>query len=366
MSYRVNIFFLVSATTASVYQKGVLAFNELDQPIVYLQILPECNNALSRIEKLIEMAVEKSDKKPEYQIDEYVVAQYQSDENYYRARIISHSPANDAYQVYFIDFGNVDENVPHEQIYSYNEELEKIPSQAHRYSLNNVSTETWHNKTRQIIEALVQSQIEFEILDEQNSMIRLKVPDYENDQPTDSMETQTDKDEASIQLSTNPTAISSEIEKTSLDFEKIQRLNETLPLEDSRTVLDDDENNVRGRITTANEENFDVEYIDHENTLTNQGAQQLSILPDNLISRQNDLVAPLPSDVIDDENSRELPTDHILPLQAVEKIGNDSETSTLVTAVHQEDKHTDELQVDSIDVDVFPVSKTNEVSNKNH
>ena len=55
-------------------------------------------------------------------------------------------------QFIFLIYGNIDENVRIDHLFSYSSELEKIEPQAHGYSLNGIDSEEWNNRFRELVE----------------------------------------------------------------------------------------------------------------------------------------------------------------------------------------------------------------------
>ncbi|CAF5173394.1 unnamed protein product, partial [Rotaria magnacalcarata] len=112
-----------------------------------------------------------------YAIGDHVIAKFSEDDEHYRARIESYSSTSNLYTVYFLDYGNLDENVPVDHLYSYSGGLEAIEPLVRRYLLNQVTIETWTNTVQSIIEEKLNDNIEFTIIDENNSIIDVKFDD---------------------------------------------------------------------------------------------------------------------------------------------------------------------------------------------
>ncbi|CAF4776500.1 unnamed protein product, partial [Rotaria socialis] len=156
---------------------GLLTHMEMDKPYIYLQLLPESVPILERIHQLIDKIVVEKLHNSSYAIGDHVVAKFSEDDEYYRARIESYSSTSNLYTVYFLDYGNLDENVTVDHLYSYSDELEKIKPLIRGYLLNQVTIETWTNTIQPIIEEKLNDSIEFTIIDENNSIIDIEFDD---------------------------------------------------------------------------------------------------------------------------------------------------------------------------------------------
>ncbi|CAF3284760.1 unnamed protein product, partial [Rotaria sp. Silwood2] len=94
------------------YYQGILTYLDENKPLVHIQLLPESETMLEQINELIDGIIQENKQNSSYEIGDYVIAQFTDDMNYYRARIESYSDLTQNYTVYFLDYGNLDKNVP--------------------------------------------------------------------------------------------------------------------------------------------------------------------------------------------------------------------------------------------------------------
>ncbi|CAF4415082.1 unnamed protein product, partial [Rotaria sp. Silwood2] len=143
---------LMTEETLPKYRSGFLTHIEQNKPYVYIQLIPESESIIEQINQLIEKTIEAKKHNSSYEIGDHVIAQFTQDDTYYRARIESYSSETNSYTVYFLDYGNLDENVQLNHLYSYSEELKNIEPQALGYLLNNVNLELWTNTLHSLME----------------------------------------------------------------------------------------------------------------------------------------------------------------------------------------------------------------------
>ena len=161
------------------YRQGTLTFIDKTKPLVYLQLIPESESILEQIADIIDTLVQENQHNSTYEIGDYVIAQFTDDNQHYRARIEAYSSSTELYTVYFLDYGNTDENVSKEHLYSYSDQLKDIPPQVQGYSLDKVTSQTWINIVLPLLEEKQNETIDFYFLDDTKSTIHIKF-DNEN------------------------------------------------------------------------------------------------------------------------------------------------------------------------------------------
>ncbi|CAF5031403.1 unnamed protein product, partial [Rotaria sp. Silwood1] len=108
--------------TLSEYRQGLLTYVEPNKPYVYIQLLPESELIIEKIDQLIDKIINENKRNSSYEIGDHVIAQFTQDDHYYRARIESYSTSTNFYTVYFSDYGNLDDNIKLNHLYSYSNE----------------------------------------------------------------------------------------------------------------------------------------------------------------------------------------------------------------------------------------------------
>ncbi|CAF3651175.1 unnamed protein product [Adineta steineri] len=304
--------------TPSKYRQGLLTHIEQTKPYVYLQYIPESEEILEQINQLIGTITEEDKHNSSYEIGDHVIAQFSEDDNYYRARIESYCSTSKLYTVYFLDYGNIDTNVPIEHLYSYSNELEQIRPQAHGYVLDKISSETWQDTVRSFVEQNLNDVVEFYITDENHSSIQMKF-DYENHTsnvkdniehteslPTEPIKTITanisaiDNDYFYIHTIPDGNLHVCELEDILQSCEK--QHNDQWFINDICIVSNEDEQYYRGQILSINDDKYTLKCIDYGNTLQNVTNEHLFKLPDENIYKQSPLAHQCRLYGIDDEN----------------------------------------------------------------
>ena len=171
------IFSLDDPSTA--YREAVLTHLEKNRPFVYLQLVPESETILDQINQCIEQITEAKKHEASYNIGDHVIAQFSEDEGYYRGRLESYSADSKTYTVYFLDFGNIDESVPVDHLFSYSDELKDIDPQVRGYLLDSIDQDKWEKTVRPWIEReKLNEVVEFTVLDKNACLVHLKI-DFE-------------------------------------------------------------------------------------------------------------------------------------------------------------------------------------------
>ncbi|CAF3435595.1 unnamed protein product [Rotaria sp. Silwood1] len=112
--------------TLSEYCQGLLTYVEPNKPYVYIQLLPESELIIEKIDQLIDKIINENKRNSSYEIGDHVIAQFTQDDHYYRARIESYSTSTNFYTVYFIDY---DTNEKNEIILSNSSDIVNIDEQ---------------------------------------------------------------------------------------------------------------------------------------------------------------------------------------------------------------------------------------------
>ncbi|CAF1434332.1 unnamed protein product [Adineta ricciae] len=322
--------------TSSKYRQGILTHIEEDKPFVYIQLLPESDDIINKITELIETITDADQHESSYEIGSYVIAKFSVDGNFYRARIESHSATFDSYNVYFLDYGNIDENVPTAHLYPYSDELKQIEPQAHGYTLAGITTDTWNDVVQALLAEQLNEPIDFYIVDENACTIHVKI---ENEDSIYNRSVSAEQVEA-VTIEPGATFIA-KICATDQDYFYIHvipngnlhvcELEEQLPLcEKTRQdqwsignlcIVSTEENKFyRGEILSMTDASYDVKCIDYGNVLLNVTSEQLYVLPDEGIYRQSPLANQCRLHGIDDVNERKAIEEVIQHIQETEDV----------------------------------------------
>jgi hypothetical protein len=253
----------------------MLTHVEKSKPYVYIQLIPESDTILEQINELIDTIIKENKHNSSYEIGDHVIAQFSVDDGYYRARIESYSESSQMYTVYFLDFGNIDENVPVERLYSYSDDLEKIEPQANGCLLDNINPETWTDTVQVLVEGKVNDTIKFYFLDESKSIIHIQFDnenEINNDQRNLSTNNQTKSFTANISATDNdcfyihilPDADLhiSELEKNLQTCDKEHQPIDKWSINDLCLVSNDQVQYYRGQILAIDENKYNVKRID--------------------------------------------------------------------------------------------------------
>ncbi|CAF3412446.1 unnamed protein product [Rotaria socialis] len=320
---------------------GLLTHMEMDKPYIYLQLLPESVPILERIHQLIDKIVVEKLHNSSYAIGDHVVAKFSEDDEYYRARIESYSSTSNLYTVYFLDYGNLDENVTVDHLYSYSDELEKIKPLIRGYLLNQVTIETWTNTIQPIIEEKLNDSIEFTIIDENNSIIDIEfddaiyadhVQEYVEHIESSIIEqakrftaniSATDKDSFYIHILPDDNLRVCELEEYLKACDKQRK--HIWAINDRCIVSNDQEQFYRGQILAIDDNKYHVKCIDYGNTLENIDDGHLFVLSDITILEQLPLAHQCRLYGIDDSNQIKVINDIIKNIPTTECVTVDIE-----------------------------------------
>lgn len=264
--------------------KAILTHIDKDKSLIYLQLLPESEEILGQINSLIGTIVEENKHNSSYEIGDYVIAQFTDDNNHYRARIESYDSSKELYTVYFLDYGNVDENVPKDRLYLYTDELKEIELLTHGYTLENL----------QSIESKLNDEIEFYFIDKINSIIQVKLDNenFNSNQPKTFYAniSGTNNDCFYIHILPETDTLICEIDELlqshSDEYQKIDVWN----INDLCIVFDSEQKQYfRGKILSNENEQYNIQCIDHGNTLNDISKENLYLLPDDDLLKQKPL-----------------------------------------------------------------------------
>lgn len=278
--------------TSMAYREGMLVYIDQNKPMVYLQLIPESETILERIDGLVDTIVEENQRPSSYDIGEDVLAQFTKDNRHYRARIESYSTSTELYTVYFLDYGNMEENVRKEQLFSYSEQLKTIPAQAQGYHLDKITSSTWLNVLRPILEDKVDETMEFYFIDPTNSIIHLKLDDenrfYTQPKTFTANISGSYDDCFYIHILPDADVLVCEMDELLQAHAKEQQSNHIWKSNDLCIVFHSERNvHFRGRILSMNDEKYNVQCIDYGHVLFNITEENLYLLTDeDLIKRE--------------------------------------------------------------------------------
>lgn len=263
---------------SEVLHQATLTHLDAQHPWVYLQLLPESESLLERINTLISKIVADKQHQPSYQIDDLVIAQFSDDDNHYRARIQSYDADRQCYTVYFIDYGNTDANVKEEQLFAVSKELEQIEGQARRVRLEKISEQRWRTLEKEKLNDLV----EFRYLNEEKSAIDLQFDDVQTFTANISG---TQKESFYVHLLPEANSLICEMGEL-IDTHPRDHLadDKSWSVDDLCIVFDRDEDQYfRGRILT---DHVDVQCIDYGKILVDLTKEHLFVLNDDDVLRR--------------------------------------------------------------------------------
>ena len=358
-------FFFYILVIRPISHQAFLTYLEKNEPFVYLQLLPDCEKNLEKINQLINEIVEKNQHNSSYEIGDHVVAQFTDDSNYYRAQIQSYSSETQRYTVFFLDYGNQDDNVAETELFSYTNELQNIEAQAHRYRLEKINSSMWINTVRSMIEEQkLNDQVEFHWIDQENNLIHIKFTDEEKIYQLASVMPQTasgnisayNRDCFFVHLLPDADSLICEMDELIQNLVKQHRdENETWSLDDLCIVFDSKENrSFRGRILKDHDDStFDVQCIDYGNILTYIKTDHLYILNDEEVKNRSPLARQCRLFGVNDENQIKAIDEVIQFISPTElvtiTIQNDPNESCLLVMLFREDHQivNDQYQIDS-------------------
>jgi len=318
--------------------KGVLTYADKNKPMVYIQLSPESDPIIEQINQLIDVIVQENKHNSSYELGDHVIAQFTDDENHYRARIESYSTSSQNYTVYFLDYGNIDENVPIDHLYSYSNELEQIEPQAHGYLLENQTCQTWINHVRPLIEGKLNDMIEFYFTDETKSIIHIKF-DNENQIYNPEMNqpktftgniSGTNKDCFYIHISPHTDTLICEMDELIQTHPKEHKTLESWEINDLCIVLDKEQNvYFRGKILSINDNKYDVQCIDYGNVISNITDDELYLLTNEDLLKQLPLARQCRLYCVKDENQ----------IKAIDEVIKNIDSNERVTITVENDQN---------------------------
>jgi len=342
-------------STTSKTHRGLFTHMETERPYVYIQLLPNSEEKLEKINEIIDQTTANPKPISEGHAGDLVIARFTDDQTYYRARIQSFSAESNSYSVYFIDFGNVDDNVANEFVLSYPDELKTIEPQVRGYLLDQIDDKRWHQVVRPFLEAeKLNSEVNFDLIDEQSSIIHLhdlpedKVEDEdvqaeEKDEPVDEQRKILSGHVSSVENDCFYfQSISSGIDEMNEVLKTIARQNRTdgqWAIGDRCLVVDDDDRLSRGEIVSIEENNeFTVKSFDYGSTKTNRKENQLFLIPDEEIFQREPLAHQCRLQSVDDEHQRqkieEIPSNQLVEIE----IENDQNASCWCVKIRREEQ----------------------------
>lgn len=259
-----------------------MTYIDRNKPIVGVQLSPESEPILERIDELIDTLLEENHRLSSYNIGDHVIAQFSKDQNYYRARIESSTINPDLYTVYFLDYGNTEENIRKDQLYSYSDALKSIPPLAEKYSLDGISLSSWINHARSIVDKYENEKIEFCFIDASKSIIHLKFDNeheiYNQPKTFTANVSGTYKDCFYIHILPESDALICEIDELIQTEMKKEPVQDDQPwnIDDLCIVYDPErKDHFRGRILSINGEKYNVQCIDYGHVLLDLSSTNL-------------------------------------------------------------------------------------------
>ena len=310
-------------------RQGTLTHLEQNRPYVYLQLVPDSEPIIEQIHELIEVIVQADKHEASYNVGDHVIAQFSEDDAHYRGRLESYSSTAQTYSVYFLDYGNLDESVPVDRVFSYSEELENIEPQARGYLLDKIDENTWEKSVRSLVEAKLNETVEFTILDEKACVIRLKL-DYEEKVPVSQVEpTRTfqaqicaiEKDSFYIhRLLPDDESRLSQIKTTLQTCARDHRTSGTWSVNDACLVSDEHDRFYRGQIVAIEENEVDVKCIDDGKILHKQTDEHLYVVPADEILAQAPLAHQCRLHAADEAGQPEAIEQTVRPIQPTESV----------------------------------------------
>jgi hypothetical protein len=327
--------FLLFSATPIKYLQGTLTYIDKYEPFVYLQLLPESDSKLDHINELIATITKEDKHNSSYQIGDYIIAQYSVDDLYYRARIESYSSSAQNYTVYFLDYGNLDENVPLDHLYSYSNELEQIEAQAHKYSLENVNSQTWINIVRPLIDGNLNDAIEFYFIDETKSIIHIK---FDNEHQIYNTKPKTltanisgtTKDSFYIHICPDANSSICEMDELLQNHAKEHQINNSWLINDLCIVFDNEQNQYfRGKILQIDNEKYSVQCIDYGNIINDITSDNLYLLTNEELLKQSPLARQCRLHGVNEKNQ----------IKAIENVIKDISPTERVTITVENDQN---------------------------
>jgi hypothetical protein len=330
----VDLIIFILANSTKTHQ-GILTYIDKTKPSVYLQLSTESVPNLERINDLIDGIVQEDKHNSSYEIGDYVIAQFTDDKNHYRARIDSYSDSSQTYTVYFLDYGNIDENVSLNNLYSYSEELKQIEPQAHCYSLEKITSQSWIDTVQSLFEQKINDEIEFYFIDENKSLIHIKL-DNENEIYTNQPKTfsanisGTNKDCFYIHILPDADALICEMDELLNNHTKENNTSNSWKINDLCIVFNEEENKYfRGKILLINNEKYNVQCIDYGNILSDITNDKLYLLTDEKLLKRSPLARECRLHGVNDNNQ----------IKAIEEVIQHIEPGECVTITVENDRN---------------------------
>ena len=322
------------------YRQGLLTYVDKDQPFVYLQLLPESESIMEQINKLIDKIIEENKQKSSYEIGDFVIAQFTEDNNYYRARIESYSDVTQTYKVYFLDYGNYDDKISQNHLYSCSNELKQIEPQVYGYLIEKLSNEIWINKVRLLIEEKLNYTIEFYFINELKSIIHVKFDNenqlYQNDdrQPKTFTATisATNNDCFYVHILPDTNILIDNINKSLQTHIKEHQMSNLWSVNDLCIVHHNEQDRYyRGKILSINHQNnqYDIQCIDYGNIISNITNDNIYLLTNNDLLKQLPLARQCRLHGVNQNNQ----------IKAIEEIIQHINSKEYVTITADNDQH---------------------------
>ena len=252
---------------------------------------------MDRINDLIAKIVEQSQHNASYAIGDHIIAQFNEDDNHYRARIESYSSTDRTYSVYFLDYGNVDDQVREDHLFSYSDELKQIEPQAHGYFLENITVQTWTSTVRSLVEAeKLNETVEFEFIDENKSIIHIRFDDDGDSRIYNAEKNKpktftanisgTNKDCFYIHILPEADSLICEMDELLQNHVKEHRT-DAWSIDDRCMVFDSEQNQYfRGQILAMDDGRYDVQCIDYGNVMRELADEHLYLLTNDDLVKQ--------------------------------------------------------------------------------
>ncbi|CAF1120767.1 unnamed protein product [Adineta ricciae] len=274
------------------FHTGVLVHIDQDQPIVYMQLLPEAYSILGQINEIIDVIVQDANHEATYEIGDYCIAQFSFDDAYYRARVDSCSSDNQTYTVYFLDYGNLDKNVPLDRLFPYSNDLKQIEHLAQKYMLEHQTTDSWTNIVRPLLDSKINDEFNFYYTDSSKATIHIKFDENESQmyvQPKTLAAniSAANKDCFYIHILPDVETTICQMDEELHNARKDHRIGQSWQVNDRCIVLNDtNQQYFRGEIRAIQNDKYDVLCIDHGNVLLNCSEDKLYTLSDEELFQQ--------------------------------------------------------------------------------
>jgi hypothetical protein len=376
MSYTSSSILLVNSLK---YHRARLTNIDIDEPYVYLQLIPESESIIAQIEQIISSNMKSNQVDVSYSIGDHVIVQYNEDNKYYRARIESYSETSRTYVVYFLDNGYRKENICIEYIYPYIDALSPFPPQAHRYTFDQANVQSWQAASRVDIENhMLNKMVNFKLIDENESIIsdiltdeqlanidgtRMKVmleSEVEQTKTFSVSISSIDNDCFYIQKSPEDCSAVCDMETMLQTSMKEHRKNETWLIDDLCIVVDDQNRFYRGQIISTNDKTYDVRSIDYGYMVEKRTDDQLYLLPDGHMLRRAPLAQRCRLYTIDNTHTSSSVKESIQQSQTTEfvtiRVEKDRDaTCWLVTLIRDEHVSNAISRLDATDNNRFEV-----------